>query len=378
MPKKQDTKHDSSQAIAASVSAHIATERAIDELRRQLGVVIHTGPDSTIVVFPVEFADSTLFADMKKAADAFTVLLTASRVKTTRLIDSSIESQTTAFACDAKNLSLSDAVSLANPLSENPLPNVTPSSATAAQQYALQLAKYAALLPAMLCAEIQTSALPAFVDQWYHLHAEAIDTYSKQPLLDVIEMSEAALPIDAIENSRIVSFRARYGTAVHLALLIGDINKTQEPLVRVHSSCVTGDILGSLRCDCGDQLKYAINQIASEGCGIILYLHQEGRGIGINNKLRAYQLQERGIDTYDANLLLGFEEDERDFSIASAILKKLDISSVRLLTNNPQKLDALEQSGTHVTERVAIVTPAGKHNHAYIETKARKSGHLTS
>ena len=149
------------------------------------------------------------------------------------------------------------------------------------------------------------------------------------------------------------------------------------PLVRVHSSCVTGDLLGSLRCDCGSQLQLALSQMKEAGAGILLYLHQEGRGIGITSKLRAYALQERGLDTFAANEQLGFSEDERDFSIAGELLKALGHTRIRLLTNNPDKIDAFDVSGITITERLPLITPSNTHNHAYLEAKKIKRGHLS-
>ncbi len=149
-------------------------------------------------------------------------------------------------------------------------------------------------------------------------------------------------------------------------------------LVRVHSECFTGDVLGSQRCDCGQQLTASIHRIASSGRGIILYLRQEGRGIGLLDKLRAYNLQDRGFDTVDANLLLGHEPDGRDYRVAAAILKDLDVLSIRLLTNNPNKIEQLKGYGTHVTARVPLEVPANSENETYLRTKSLRLHHLLS
>lgn len=358
--------------------SHIAVQRAIDELRRQMGVIIQMETDKSpeqkcLAVYPIEFLADTDESVLRAAGGACYVLLSGSRGRSLKLGDS----DESAWAVKADSLSLADMRALADPLNPAPPPRVSAQTATPPQALALKLAKYASLLPALLCMELSQERLPAFMEGWQALHARDIASYITHPLLDVVEMASARLPTVMVENGYITSFRARYGTAVHLALLVGNpASADQTPLVRIHSSCVTGDILGSLRCDCGDQLKLAVERIAQEGCGVLLYLHQEGRGIGINNKLRAYQLQEDGMDTYDANLLLGFEEDERDFTIASAMLAKLGIKGIRLLTNNPKKLAAMERSGIQVTQRVPLVAPAGRHNHAYLEAKATKSGHM--
>jgi GTP cyclohydrolase II len=158
--------------------------------------------------------------------------------------------------------------------------------------------------------------------------------------------------------------------------VVGEPAAHQPTLCRLHSECFTGDLLGSLRCDCGPQLQAALRQIGAAGHGVLLYLAHEGRGIGLINKLRAYQLQDAGLDTVDANHHLGFEADERSFQAAAIMLHHLGIRSVRLLTNNPAKVEALRREGIEVSERVPHAVPANRHNHAYLATKARRGGHL--
>ena len=160
-----------------------------------------------------------------------------------------------------------------------------------------------------------------------------------------------------------------------VVLVMGD-PQGLPPLVRIHSQCFTGDVFGSLRCDCGEQLDSALAQMAEEGAGVLVYLRQEGRGIGLLNKLRAYRLQDQGLDTVDANTHLGFLPDERDYAFAAAMLRMLGIERVRLITNNPEKLDALARHGVTIVERVPSSVPANQHNLFYLETKARRSGHL--
>lgn len=162
----------------------------------------------------------------------------------------------------------------------------------------------------------------------------------------------------------------------HLLLSKGDLTSDEPLLVRLHSECLTGDIFGSLRCDCGEQLHAAMKKIDKLGCGAILYLRQEGRGIGLKNKLKAYQLQEKGFDTYDANLELGFAPDERDYQIAADILSFLNIKQIKLLTNNPDKLEQLEKSGIEIVERLPLQIPAHVENRTYLQTKQEKFHHL--
>lgn len=193
------------------------------------------------------------------------------------------------------------------------------------------------------------------------------------------KVAEAKVPLADVEDARLVSFRPPDGATEHIAILVGD-PETQAAageaiLTRLHSECFTGDLLGSLRCDCGDQLRGALRAMAAEGCGVLLYLAQEGRDIGLVNKLRAYTLQDGGMDTIDANLHLGFEADERDFRPAAAMLRALGIERVRLMTNNPEKQSVLSDLGITITERVPHVFEANPHNAAYLATKAAKSGH---
>jgi GTP cyclohydrolase II len=204
-----------------------------------------------------------------------------------------------------------------------------------------------------------------------HLHLVAGD--SEEPSVWV--EAEAELPT-RFGRFRVVGFRNNRDNKEHLALVHGDVLDGEEVMTRLHSECLTGDALGSLRCDCRDQLGVALERIAREPCGVLLYLRQEGRGIGLLNKLRAYQLQDGGLDTVDANLALGFRDDERDYTIAARMLASLGVKSVRLLTNNPRKVDELTLHGIPVSERVPHVMPANEHNRSYLSTKARRSGHL--
>jgi len=177
-------------------------------------------------------------------------------------------------------------------------------------------------------------------------------------------------------NFKIYAYESQDGREPNLAIVKGELGEQDDVLIRLHSECLTGDILGSCRCDCGNQLASALKMIEKEGRGAVLYLRQEGRGIGLINKLKAYVLQEEGKDTVEANHLLGFPADLRDFSEAAKIIKLLGVKSVRLLTNNPDKIEKLERAGIRITERIPIITEIQEHNKKYIETKVEKMRHL--
>jgi 3,4-dihydroxy 2-butanone 4-phosphate synthase/GTP cyclohydrolase II len=172
-----------------------------------------------------------------------------------------------------------------------------------------------------------------------------------------------------------IAFRETLSGKIHVALVHGELGGAENVLVRVHSECLTGDVFHSLRCDCGEQLELALNRIASEGCGVVLYMAQEGRGIGLLNKLKAYELQESGLDTVEANLELGFPADARDYGIGSQILADLGLSTIRILTNNPRKITGIEAYGLRVVEQVPIEVAPNDENKGYLETKRTKLGH---
>ncbi len=244
---------------------------------------------------------------------------------------------------------------------------------------AIQLMRIARLLPAALIAPLPDRSGPAVAAARMLLmvEAEAVAAHGPVGAAALQRVAEARVPLAGAEEARVVAFRPEDGGTEHLAIVIGAPDPARPVLTRIHSECFTGDLLGSLRCDCGDQLKGAIAAIgAAGGGGVLIYLAQEGRGIGLVNKLRAYELQDRGADTVEANRTLGFEPDERAFQPAAEMLKALGISSVRLLTNNPAKIAALTRHGIAVAERVPHRFPANDHNQPYLKAKARGLGHL--
>jgi GTP cyclohydrolase II len=352
------------------VSDPTAPPRAIDALRRGWPITV-TGAAGSLALLPVETADDVRLAtfDADSRAD---LLLSAERAAVLKLAnqrDAATPGQPVLVA-RVPWLDLPAALALADPAGDlaNPLkgPYRTRAVDVAdAASAALALARLAGLLPAFFVldqAETMTT-----------VDAGEVAAYDRADRLAIV--ARARLPVAGAEQSEIVAFRSPEDAGEHVALLIGAPDG-RPPLVRLHSECLTGDVLGSLKCDCGPQLHAAIDAIETSGWGILLYVRQEGRGIGLINKLRAYALQDQGYDTVESNLRLGFAIDARDFGVAASMLKLLGQDEIRLLTNNPAKVAGLEAHGVRVAERVPHALPPNPHNAHYLEVKRDRTGHL--
>ncbi|MEI6484840.1 MAG: GTP cyclohydrolase II [Sphingomonadales bacterium] len=351
--------------------AHLA-EAACDALRR--GRIVGVGG---LAILSAELADADTLAALETTTRAG-LIITARRAGVLNLAN-----QIAAAAPDPEpvwvdrpdwlDLPASRAVAdpvldLATPL-KGPFRTRALGADTASARAAIALAKLGGLIPAVYAVPLPGVATAVAAP------ADAI--LALPPAQARVRVSSRArLPLASAEDCQVVAFRPDDGGPEHLALVIGNPDVGQPVLARLHSSCLTGDVLGSLKCDCGPQLHAAIAAIAANpGGGILLYLQQEGRGIGLLNKLRAYALQDQGWDTVDANTRLGFEPDERDFSLAAAMFKALDVTSVALMTNNPLKVAGLAAHGLSVT-RVAHDMPPNPHNAAYLATKRDRQGHM--
>ena len=339
--------------------------RALDALRRGWAVRI-----DGVGFLAVETADSAGLAAFDAGGRA-DLLISGARAATLKLgnqrdgVPTGVVriGRTDWIDLDAATAIADPALDLSRPL-KGPFRTVPPGCGDAATA-ALVLARRAGLLPALFVGgEAGDDAVA--------LAGEDVARFDRDPGLSLV--ARARLPTAAAEKGEIVAFRAGDG-AEHVALLVGTPSG-RAPLVRLHSECLTGDVLGSLKCDCGPQLQAAVAEIDAAGWGILLYLRQEGRGIGLVNKLRAYALQDQGFDTVDANLRLGFGDDERDFTVAARMLTLLGQNEVRLLTNNPRKVAGLEAAGIRVVEQVALRAGANPHNQGYLDTKRARSGHL--
>jgi len=305
-------------------------------------------------------------------------LISAARAATLKLANQreAADPHTAVLIRAAEPLDLASALPIADPALDLAVPLKGPFLAEPLQwseeaAAAMELARIAGILPAFLVAP-EPAGEPV-----------ALDAADLAAFLDPAALAvatRARLPVAAAEDAEIVVFRSPDDTREHVALIVGRQSSDSVPLVRLHSECLTGDLLGSLRCDCGPQLGGALAAMAEEasrgGWGVLLYLRQEGRGIGLVNKLRAYRLQDEGFDTLEANRRLGLPEEARDFPVAARMLDLLGVRAVRLLTNNPAKVAALEAAGTTVAERVPHELPANPHNERYLATKRDRAGHL--
>jgi GTP cyclohydrolase II len=239
---------------------------------------------------------------------------------------------------------------------------------------AIELAKIAQRLPALLVADMVSPAHALIEPPLVVVASDAVIKFRREDIHSLEIAGEAKVPLQGGLSTRFVVFRDAVGGG-SVAVIVGEPDFSKPVPVRLHSSCLTGDVFGSSRCDCGDQLRIALKRLNEEGGGVILYLEQEGRGLGLANKMRAYALQDDGLDTVDANTTLGFDDDERDYGIAARMLQQLNCTRVLLLTNNPAKLDGLAEAGIEVVGRKPLHAPINAHNRRYMTAKAMRAGH---
>jgi len=368
--------------------ALLAVDRAVSELRRGRIIAVRGGGGRAALVMAAESVSYETLADISGMGrgDAY-IAITARRGAVLGLAD--ITGKVVSLRPKRK-LVARLVHDLADPLSElepdfieraRAALDIAAATPHGCESAAVGLAKVARLLPAVVLVELsapEADDLDAWAVRHGMLVVDAGDVFQHEQTTarTLNRVSEAEVPLLDAEQTRIIAFRPHDGGIEHLAIVIGQPDPASAVLTRLHSECFTGDLLGSLRCDCGDQLRGAIGEIAEAGGGVLLYLAQEGRGIGLVNKLRAYELQDRGFDTVDANEQLGFDDDERVYIPAAEMLRQLGISRVRLLTNNPNKVEALAAHGVAVDELVTHAFPSNQHNERYLQTKASRSGHL--
>jgi len=356
-------------AFAPDITERLARARA--DLRMGVPVVL----DGGALVLAAETLDAARLADLRTLGGQAVLAVTGRRAETlkARAYDGDI-----ARIVLPPDATLNWVRAIADPADDlrapmkGPLQSARDGSADL-HRAAIAMAKAARLLPAALVLTLDDAAGFAARNNLTLVPAAAALDTGLSPLNPIIS---ARLPLDVSDAGRLHIFRPDDGAEEHYAVEIGRPDRSKPVLSRLHSACFTGDLLGSLKCDCGPQLRGALAQMGAEGAGVLLYLNQEGRGIGLANKMRAYSLQDQGFDTVEANHRLGFEDDERDFRIGAEILKRMGFGAVRLLTNNPAKVARMEHCGINVTQRVPLKVGENPHNHAYLATKAAKSGHL--
>ncbi len=363
-----------------------SVERALAELRRGASVVLHDWSGKGALVQAAEQASPEGLAALAALTGTEPMLLvTARRAEALGLPEAkSLIASGGVMALALEEQKAGGIRALADPTSPQdsaPQADRAVPAPPGLDVAAVELTKLARLLPAALLAPlpgqpVQSPVAWADARDLMAVSAANVAEYRFAAARGLTPVANAAVPLAGAEQARIIAFRPDDGGMEHLAIIVGEPKADEPLLLRLHSECFTGDLLASLRCDCGDQLRGAIEAMAEAGSGIVLYLMQEGRGIGLVNKLRAYTLQDRGADTLDANEQLGFDADERVYLPAAQMLHHLGFRKVRLMTNNPQKVAALSRFGIAVEERVEHSFPSNGHNDFYLATKAERFGHL--
>ncbi|TWS94273.1 GTP cyclohydrolase II [Reyranella sp. CPCC 100927] len=343
------------------------TQRAIGAFVAGLPVLIADEENAGTLVLPVEGLTAERLAALAACGDAPIDLF----VSGTRAAALGTDGIATGVVRLPPAIDCEEVVALASAADRDAA--VAPGGRVAAA--AIELAKLARLLPAALAIRGRVVARPAPADAVPHVTASEVLAFRAGLAGSLRRVSSARVPLADAGDSQFNVFRDALGQ-FWTAVVIGALDRSRPVPVRLHSACLTGDAFGSQRCDCGDQLRMAIAMIAACGGGVLLYLDQEGCGIGLANKMRAYALQDRGLDTIDANTVLGFDRDERRYDIAARMLRLLDIEDVALLTNNPTKMAGLREAGVSIAERIALVAPVNNSNRDYLRAKQQRAGHL--
>jgi GTP cyclohydrolase II len=357
-----------SGSVLFGTREQVGVGRGLAEFRAGRPVVI-TGDGETLLCVPVEGLDKARLAAFSELCAPMVprLVLTGRRARSLG-IDTD-----TPIAID-----LSDDVDVATVMAlvadAEADHEFVPEPATPAAIAAIDLVKLAQVLPAVLVAETTTAITAAFNPRIIVVEADAVMRFRADVAQSLAIAGEAHVPLSSGVRARFVVFRDAFGDDP-VAVIVGTPDLSKPVPVRIHSACLTGDVFGSRRCDCGDQLQLALARLHEAGGGIILYLSQEGRGVGLANKMRTYKLQDAGLDTVDANTTLGFDDDERDYGVAVRMLQMLGCARVVLLTNNPAKLDGLANAGIEIVGRMPIETPINADNRRYLTAKAARAGH---
>ncbi len=358
-------------------------DRAIFEFRRGRPLFL-SEDDGAAVVCALDAVDDELLANLSDIVGTKDrLVLTAERAKVLTLPVSGENAISLALSGRG---SVDEWMTIAarpiNGIQQSILPRITGvKDARPAEQAALALSKSSKLLPSVVsfsAPERLTRRLANSLERGDMLSFDAAQLLrrTRQSAVTLSRVSEADIALEKARTCRFIVYRANDGISEHVAILIGNWRGMDVVPVRLHSACLTGDLFGSLRCDCGDQLRTAVGRIAEQGGGILLYLAQEGRGIGLANKLRAYSLQDTGLDTLDADHALGFSADERSYDVAALILRDLGVEQIEMLTNNPDKISAMMENGIAVKGRRELQMKMNRHNERYLTAKAIRAGHF--
>jgi len=350
--------------------------RARADLRLGVPVVL-AGAKNEAIIAPIEVLSQKRLDQLKLIDKNSFILITERRAQTLKcsIYDRSFARIELAQVAKITSLkAIADpSLDLRNPL-KGPF-NIIRDKTLELENEAILLLKSSQLLPAAVVSQIVDGKNYASDHNLTYLKTDQLLEMAMSPR-GISDAISAEVPTARAESSQFHIFRPNISGEEHYAVEIGKIDRNKPTLVRIHSACFTGDVLGSLKCDCGPQLHAATKMIDDQGGGLLIYLNQEGRGIGIANKIRAYSLQDQGFDTVEANHRLGFEDDERDFQLGAAILKEMRITSIKLITNNPSKISTMSSYGINVVERIPLKVGQTKNNLRYLKTKATKSGHL--
>jgi GTP cyclohydrolase II len=354
-------------SILYGTREQVGVGRGLAEFRAGRPVLI-TGAE-TLVCLPVEGLDNRRLAAFRALCAPVPprLVLTARRARSLGIdADAPIAIELAADADTGLIMAL-----VADATADHPF---IPEPASQEAVAAVDLVKLAQILPAVLTAGTTTATASAFSPRLITVEAKAVTRFRADASKSLTVAGEAYVPLSSGVRTRFVVFRDAVGDDP-VAVIVGTPDLSKPVPVRIHSACLTGDVFGSRRCDCGDQLRLALARLQEAGGGIILYLSQEGRGVGLANKMRTYKLQDAGLDTVDANTTLGFDDDERDYGVAVRMLQMLGCNRVVLLTNNPAKLDGLAKAGIEIVGRVPIETPINADNRRYLAAKAARAGH---
>jgi GTP cyclohydrolase II len=345
-------------------AGRLSVQRAVHELREGRPVRLTSGAGALIVAAADMLGGERIAAWAMASSGAVGLILPAPRLLHLGII---MPGPAHIGLSDLTAFDIDDVLMAVNPN----VPLLAHEAASRLEASALELVKRAYLLPA--------AVVLAATEDYGHMisvDASAVDTFHDRSARDISIIQRTCVPLSEAEDAAFVVFRGGEGLRDQIAIVIGNPDPQKPVLTRLHSACLTGDLFGSLKCDCGDQLRMAVNEITAQGGGVLLYLDQEGRGIGLLNKMRAYRLQEMGHDTVDADAVLGYGPDERRYGIAGAMLALLGFTKITLMTNNPEKISALEDFGVNVVGHRRLIGNVNPHNQKYLSTKAARAGHL--